>query len=90
LFSYSVLGMWKGSAMFTQDRENCLAFYHAPHAHTHTHTHTHTHIHTQTQNPNVADVTIELFAKSGMQWQTNSRGFHWNTNVPWPTAIHYS
>jgi len=68
--------MWKGSAMFTQDRKNCLAFYH---------THTHTHI----QNPNVADVTIELFAKSGMQWQTNWRGFHWNTNVPRPTAIHY-
>ena len=31
--------MWKGSAVFTQDRENCLAFYHS---HTHTHTHTHT------------------------------------------------
>ena len=52
--------------------------------------HTHTHTHTHTQNPNVADVTIELFAKSCMQWQTNSRGFRRNTNVPRPTAIHYS
>lgn len=39
------------------------------------------HTHTHTQNPNIAHVTIQLFAKSGMQWQTNSRGFHWNTNV---------
>lgn len=48
-----------------------------------------THTHTQTE-PNIADVTIGLFAKSGMQWQTNSRGFHWNTIVPRPTGIHYS
>jgi len=64
--------------MFAQDRDNCPGVFTT---HTHTHTHTHT--------PNVADVTIELFAKSAMQWQTNSRGFHWNMNVntiPWPAA----
>ena len=44
LFSCCVLGMLKGSAMFTQDRENCLAFYRVrARVRTHTyHTHTHT------------------------------------------------
>jgi hypothetical protein len=49
---------------------------------------------THTQNPNVADVTIELFAKSGMQWQTNSRGFHWtqmfHSLLQYTTASNYS
>jgi hypothetical protein len=67
LFSCTVLATWKGLTMFAHDWENCPGFF------------TPSHIHTQ--NPNTADVTIQLFAKSGMQWQTNSRAFHWNTNV---------